>query len=203
VSATDRPAGPAELWLVRHGETEWSRDGRHTGRTDLLLDADGRAAAVELRGALAGVDFAVVVSSPLRRAAETAELSGFGDGLRLDDGLREWDYGAYEGRTTADIRAERPGWDLWSDGVPGGETADQVGARADAVLARLAGVEGRALLFAHAHLLRVLAARWVGLPAACGRHLTLDTATVSMLGWYREDRVIRRWNVESGCLRAA
>jgi probable phosphoglycerate mutase len=149
------------------------------------------------------VDFTAVLTSPLARARETADLSGFGPRAQVDDDLREWDYGTYEGRTTADIRDERPGWDIWTDGAPGGETAAAVGARVDRALARLAGVDGRALLFAHAHLLRVLAARWIGLDAADGRHFAIDTATVSVLGWYREDRVISRWNARPMALPAA
>ena len=182
-----------EIVLVRHGETEWSRDGRHTGNTDVLLTERGREQARALGMALGGRSFARVLTSPLSRAAETARLAGFGDAERRDE-LREWDYGAYEGRKTAEIREERPGWTLWADGVPNGETAAEVAARVDAVLADLRRVEGAALLFAHGHLLRVLAVRWIGLEAEEGRLLALDPATVGVLGYERETPVIRVWN---------
>jgi probable phosphoglycerate mutase len=183
-----------EVWLVRHGETAWSRDRRHTGRTDIPLTAHGREAARALAPRLAGTRFDLVLTSPLARAAETARLAGF-DAARVVDEAVEWDYGDYEGVTTDEVRETRPGWTVWNHGVPAGETADQVGARADAVIALVlgAGVE-RALLFSHAHLLRILAARWVGLPAVTGARLLLDTATVSILGWEREEGAVRRWN---------
>jgi probable phosphoglycerate mutase len=183
-----------ELWLVRHGETAWSRDRRHTGRTDVPLTPQGQEAARALAPRLARARFDLVLTSPLTRAADTARLAGFGTARVVDEAV-EWDYGDYEGITTGEIRETEPGWTVWTHGVPGGETADQVGARADRVIAlvREAGVE-RALLFSHAHLLRVLAARWIGLPAVNGGNLLLDTATVSILGWEREDAAIRRWN---------
>jgi broad specificity phosphatase PhoE len=182
-----------EIVLVRHGETEWSRDGRHTGHTDVPLTDRGRGQAAALGAALEGSSFARVLTSPLSRAAETATLAGFGAAEPRDE-LREWDYGAYEGRKTVEIREERPGWTLWADGVPDGETAAEVAGRVDAVLAELRGVESTALVFAHGHLLRVLAVRWIGLEPGAGRLLALDPATVSVLGYERETPVIRVWN---------
>ena len=187
------PGVAIEILLVRHGETEWSRDGRHTGNTDVPLTERGREQAEALGTALEGRSFARVLTSPLSRAAETARLAGFGDAEPRDE-LREWDYGAYEGRKTAEIREERPGWTLWSDGVPDGETAAEVAARVDAVLAELRTAEGAALVIAHGHLLRVLAVRWIGLEPDAGRLLTLDPATFSVLGHERETPVIRVWN---------
>ena len=187
------PGVAIEILLVRHGETEWSRDGRHTGNTDVPLTERGREQAEALGTALEGRSFARVLTSPLSRAAETARLAGFGDAEPRDE-LREWDYGAYEGRKTAEIREERPGWTLWADGVPDGETAAEVAARVDAVLAELRTAEGAALVIAHGHLLRVLAVRWIGLEPDAGRLLTLDPATFSVLGHERETPVIRVWN---------
>ncbi len=183
-----------ELWLVRHGETEWSRDRRHTGRTDVPLTEHGREAARALSPRLAETRFDLVLTSPLARAAETARLAGFDPATVVDEAV-EWDYGDYEGVTTDEVRETRPGWTVWNDGVPAGESVNQVGARADLVIAlvRTTAVE-RALLFSHAHLLRILAARWVGLPAVHGARLLLDTATVSILGWEREEGAVRRWN---------
>jgi broad specificity phosphatase PhoE len=180
--------------LVRHGPTEWSLVHRHTGSTDLPLTEDGRAAAASLRGRLAGYDFATVLCSPLRRARETAELAGFGDRAVTEPDLREYDYGAYEGLTTNEIRESRPGWYLWRDGVPDGETPDQVGARADRAIARALEAGGDAVLFAHGHLLRALGARWIELPAAYGGHLALGTAAVCELGFERKQHVIQLWN---------
>jgi broad specificity phosphatase PhoE len=180
--------------VVRHGETEWSRAGRHTGRTDVPLTEDGRRAAERLAPLLASRSFALVLTSPLLRARETCELAGLAAAAQVDDDLAEWDYGEYEGRTTAAIRAERPGWSLWSDGVPGGEDAAAVGRRADRVIARLRAVQGDAAVFAHAHILRVLAARWVGLDPTQGARLALDPARPSTLGYERETAVIREWN---------
>ena len=181
-----------EVVLVRHGETEWSRDGKHTGNTDVELTARGREQAAALGAALAGRSFTGVLTSPLARAAETASLAGFGDAEERDE-LREWDYGAYEGRKTVEIREERPGWTLWADGVPGGETAAEVAARVDAVLEEVR-TEESAVVFAHGHLLRVLAVRWIGLEPEAGRLLALDPATISVLGYERETPVIRVWN---------
>lgn len=183
----------SEIVLVRHGETEWSRDGRHTGRTDVPLTDAGREQARALPAALEGWSFDRVLTSPLARAAETARLAGYGEAEPRDE-LREWDYGDYEGRRTADIREERPGWTLWLDGVPGGETAAEVAARVDRLLDQLRRVDGRVMVFAHGHLLRVLAVRWIGLGPEAGRLLALDTATVGVLGHERETPVIRVWN---------
>jgi broad specificity phosphatase PhoE len=188
------PARRPEVVLVRHGETEWSRDGKHTGRTDVSLTERGRGQAEALGAALKGRRFELVLTSPLQRASETCRLAGYGEVAQPRDELREWDYGAYEGRTTLEIREERPGWTLWRDGVPGGETAAQVGARADNVIAELRSLAGDAALFAHGHVLRVFAARWVGLEPATGRLFALDTATISVLGYERETAVIRVWN---------
>lgn len=184
------------MWLIRHGDTDWSGDGRHTSRTDLPLIEQGRVHAAEVGRLVAGArsqPFALVLSSPMRRALETCRLAGFAD-PELTGDLLEWDYGEYEGRTTEEIRAERPGWSLFTDGVPGGETAAEVGRRADRVIARARSLQGDVLCVAHGHLLRVMAARWVGLPPAAGRLLGLETATLSVLGWEREVPVIERWN---------
>jgi broad specificity phosphatase PhoE len=183
-----------EVVLVRHGETEWSRDGKHTGRTDVQLTELGCRQAQAVGAALRGRRFAVVLTSPLVRAAETCRLAGFGDVAQQRDELREWDYGAYEGRKTVEIRQEVPGWTLWRDGVPEGETIDDVAARVDRLIAELCSVQGNALLFAHGHLLRVLAARWLGLGPQAGALFALDAASVSVLGYERETSVIRVWN---------
>ncbi len=188
---------PHQLFLVRHGETEWSRTGRHTGRTDVPLDEAGCLEAERLSAVVARHDFATVLHSPLSRAAETCRLMGT---IRatVDEDLREWDYGDYEGLTTAEIRRQRPGWDLFVDGAPGGETAGQVGQRADRVIARVGAEPGDVLCVAHGHLLRVLAVRWVGLPAVAGRLLALATGSWGVLGWERETPVISRWSVPPG-----
>ena len=186
-----------DVWLVRHGETEWSRAGRHTGcRSDPHLTDRGRAQAEALGTLLSEVapSPSLVLTSTLARAAETCRLAGLGDRAEPTADLVEWDYGAYEGLTTAEIRADRPGWTLWTDGVPGGESAADVGRRADRVVERARSVSGDVVMVAHAHLLRVLAARWVGLPPAGGRLLRLDVATLSGLGWEREVPVVSRWN---------
>jgi broad specificity phosphatase PhoE len=187
-------SGAHEVVLVRHGETEWSRSGQHTGRTDIPLTERGRREAEAVGAALSGRQFALVLTSPLERAAETCRIAGFGDRAVHRDELMEWDYGAYEGRKTVDIRKERPGWTLWHDGVPDGETAAQVGARVDQVIAELTAVDGDALLFAHGHVLRVLAARWLSLEPEAGQLFALDPATISILGYEREAPVIRLWN---------
>jgi broad specificity phosphatase PhoE len=183
-----------EIVLARHGETEWSRDRRHTGRTDIPLTEAGRRGAALLGEALAGRSFARVMSSPLSRALDTCRLAGLGDRVELSDDLVEWDYGEYEGITTAEIREGRPGWYLWRDGCPGGETAADVGRRVDRVIGALEGLEGDAALFAHGHVLRVLTARWLGLGPESGALFKLDTGTLSALGYERETRVITRWN---------
>jgi broad specificity phosphatase PhoE len=183
-----------EIVPARHGETEWSRDKRHTGRTDIPLTEAGRRQAAVLRDALAEWDFARVLSSPLSRALETCRLAGLGDRAELSDDLLEWDYGEYEGITTAQIREERPGWYLWRDGCPGGESAADVGRRVDRVTAAFEGTDGDVAVFAHGHVLRALAARWLGLGPEAGGLLKLDTGTLSALGYERETRVITRWN---------
>lgn len=182
------------IFLVRHGQTEWSRTGRHTGRTDVPLEPEGRAEAEAAGAMLAGHDFALVLTSPMQRAADTCRLAGFGDRAEESSDLLEWDYGEYEGRTSAEIRSESPGWTLWTRGVPGGETAANVGRRADRVVARARATTGDTLCFAHGHVLRVMAARWTGLPPAGGRLLLLDAGSVSVLGWERETPVVVRWN---------
>jgi broad specificity phosphatase PhoE len=189
--------GLGRLVAVRHGETAWSATLRHTGRSDLPLEPEGRAQAEALGRRLAAHPFALVLVSPLERARETGALAGFPDAVVCED-LREWDYGAYEGRTTADIRAERPGWSLWRDGAPDGETLDQVAARADRVVALARAEAGDVLVFAHAHILRVVAARWLALPAGDGSRWVLGPASVSVLGWERETPVIERWNDTGG-----
>jgi broad specificity phosphatase PhoE len=184
-----------EIWLCRHGETEWSRDGRHTSRTDLPLTPAGIEQARRLAPRLSGVALDLVLTSPRRRSFETAALAGF-PGAIVEPAAEEWDYGEGEGRTTRSIREEIPGWTVWTHPLPGAETPDEVGARADKVIERVhAEAPTRALLFSHAHFLRVLAARWIELPATEGMRLWLDTASVSVLGWEREVRAIRRWNI--------
>jgi broad specificity phosphatase PhoE len=184
----------AELWLVRHGETEWSASGRHTGTTDIELSEAGRRHAVALRERLAGVEFARVLTSPLKRARVTCELAGLGDRAEVVSDLAEWDYGEDEGLTTAEIREHRPGWTVWRDGPRGGETADQVGKRADRVIDMVAGSDGPVVAFGHGHLCRVVGARWIGLPPAEGIRLKLSTAAVCVLGHDRETRAVVRWN---------
>jgi broad specificity phosphatase PhoE len=183
-----------EVVLVRHGETEWSRAGKHTGRTDIPLTERGRQEARAVGAELQGRQFALVFTSPLARAADTCRLAGLGDVVEPREELMEWDYGAYEGRETVDIRNEHPGWTLWLDGVPEGETIAQVQVRVDRVIAELRSAAGDAAVFAHGHLLRVLAARWLGLEAAAGRLFALDPATISILGYERETPVVRMWN---------
>jgi broad specificity phosphatase PhoE len=184
-----------EIVLARHGETEWSRDRRHTGRTDIPLTDNGRRQAGVLGDALAGRSFVRVLSSPLSRALDTCREAGLGEHAELSGDLCEWDYGEYEGITTAEIRTRRPGWNLWRDGCPGGETAADVGRRVDRVIESLAGLEGDAAVFAHGHVLRVLTARWLGLSPEAGALFKLDTGTLSVLGYERETRAITRWNV--------
>jgi broad specificity phosphatase PhoE len=188
------PAESPEAWLVRHGATEWSENGRHTGVSDIPLVDDGRRQAERLRPLLSGRRFRLVLSSPLRRAAETATLAGFDADLDLDPDLAEWDYGEYDGLTRAQIREKNPGWDLWQEGGPGGETPDQVAARADRVIARLRQVSADVLLFSHGHFLRVLAARWLELAPGAGRYFYLGTAGLGVLGQERENPVIGAWN---------
>jgi broad specificity phosphatase PhoE len=192
------PEEKTELWLVRHGETEWSLDGRHTSWTDIPLTDHGRQRAVELREFLAGKKFAAVFVSPRQRARETCEIAGYGDVAVIEDGLQEWNYGESEGKTTAQMRAiHGPNWSVWTDPIIGGESVEAVGERADGVIAKslAAAPQGGAVaLFAHAHILRILAARWIGLPAVGGKLFGLGTGSVSVLGHERETRVISRWN---------
>jgi broad specificity phosphatase PhoE len=186
-----------ELWLVRHGETEWSLSGAHTSRTDIPLTDHGRKRAEELRDFLKGKKFSAVLTSPMQRARETCAIAGYGDVAVIDEGLKEWDYGVYEGKTTQEIRVEKPGWSVWKDEIVGGETVEHVGARADGVIARAladAGEDGSVALFAHAHILRILAARWIGLEADGGRLFALGTGSLSVLGFEREQRVVEGWN---------
>ena len=189
-------SGPRVV-LVRHGATEWSVTGQHTGRTDLPLTEEGRDQAKRLAGRLARERFALVLVSPLTRARETARLTGFGDAAEVAPDLVEWDYGDYDGRTAADIRRDRPGWTPWEGGYPGGETLEELAARADRVLARVRAVDGDVALFAHGHILRVVAARWLEQPPVEAARYYLSTATVSVLARERETPVIDRWN--EGC----
>ena len=186
-----------KIWLFRHGETEWSKSGQHTGRTDLPLNDEGRERAEALGRHLSGRPFALVLSSPLSRALDTCRLAGYGDQVQLTDDLLEWDYGAYEGRRTVDIRKDRPGWLLWKDGVPGGETAEQVGARARRVIERAGAADGDIALFSHGHILRVLGACWLGLPPVSGQLFALGTAALCRLGYEHDYRVIDAWNQDS------
>jgi broad specificity phosphatase PhoE len=187
-----------ELVLARHGATEWSLSGRHTGTTDLPLTENGRRRARALRARLAARSFALVLRSPLRRAAETCELAGLGARAQVRDQLREWDYGEYEGITTAEIHEERPDWSLWRDGCPNGEVARDVGARADRIIAEVRSVDGDAIAFGHGHMLRVLGARWTGLPPEDGALLALGTGALCMLGYEHDLPVIVSWNLAGG-----
>lgn len=189
------PNPAPSLWIVRHGETEWSRGGRHTGRTDVPLTDAGAEQATALRARLAGHAFALVLSSPLQRAWETCRLAGQAGAARRTDDLLEWDYGAYEGRTSREIRATLPGWSIWTGEVPGGETIHDVAARARRVIDEASRAGGDVALFAHGHVLRVLAACWLELDPREGRRFALDTASVGVLGHENGVRVIRTWNV--------
>jgi broad specificity phosphatase PhoE len=188
------PEPDSRIVLVRHGETEWSATGRHTSRTDVPLTGRGQSQAEALGRCLQAWRFALVLTSPLQRAAETCRLAGLGGMAVTRPEVVEWDYGDYEGLTTPQIRERRPGWSLWSDGVPEGEAAEQVSARADRALAEAREAGGDVALFSHGHFLRVIAARWIDLPAEAGRRLALDTASISVLGYERETPVIVRWN---------
>lgn len=183
-----------DVVLVRHGETEWSLSGQHTGLTDIPLTDRGREEARLLTPLLAGADFALVLSSPLRRARETCKLAGLGDRMEIEPDLVEWNYGEYEGLTSAQINGIAPGWMLFTDGCPGGESPEQVGVRVDHVIRRVRSIAGRVAVFAHGHVLRVFAARWIGLPPAVGRHFLLDTSTICVLGYYRGTPAVKRWN---------
>ena len=183
-----------QVWVLRHGATEWSVNGRHTGRTDLPLTDEGRAEATALAPLLGGRRFALVLVSPLERARETCRLAGYAEVAVVDDDLLEWDYGRYEGVTSSEIRETVPGWTVFTGDCPDGETIAQVAARADRVIARALAADGDVALFAHGHILRVLTARWCQLDAVEGRRFPLETATLNILGWEHEYPVIRRWN---------
>ena len=183
-----------KVFVIRHGETEWSLSGQHTGTTDVPLTDNGRRQAERMRPVLARQTFALVLVSPLQRARETCDLAGLGDGAIIDPSLIEWNYGEYEGLTPQQIQAKRPDWLIFRDGCPGGETPRQVGARVDQVLARARAADGDVALFAHGHVLRVLAARWIGLPPQAGQHFLLNTGTFSVLAYYHEIPAVRIWN---------
>ena len=187
-------SGHVRVVLLRHGQTEWSRAGRHTGRSDVPLDEGGRRDARTAGAAVGGVAFTRVLVSPLLRARETAELAGLRGPVELCDDLMEWDYGEYEGRTTAQIRADRPGWTIWNGDPPGGETADEVATRVAPVIARCRAAPGDALVFAHGHVLRVLTAVDLGFEPRSGAQFALDTATINVLGHEHTDPTLRRWN---------
>jgi broad specificity phosphatase PhoE len=191
-------AAGREIVLVRHAETEWSLAGRHTGRTDVPLTDRGRRAARAIAPRLEGRDYELVLVSPLRRARETCELCGLAALAQVRDSLAEWDYGCYEGLTTAQVTAERPGWNLWRDGCPGGEDAARVGERVEPVIGELRGARGAVAVFAHGHVLRVLGARWIELPAAEGERLGLSTASLSALGYEHRRAILALWN-DTGC----
>jgi broad specificity phosphatase PhoE len=182
------------VFPIRHGETAWSLSGQHTGTTDIPLTDNGRRLAAQIGPALARETFALVLVSPMQRARETCDLAGFGDKAIIDSDLMEWNYGDYEGLTPKQIREAAPGWLIFRDGCPGGEAPEQVAARVDRVIARARAAEGDVALFAHGHVLRVLAARWIGLPATAGQHFLLNTGTLSVLGHYREIPAVRIWN---------
>lgn len=183
-----------KVYLLRHGETEWSLNGQHTGVTDIPLTENGRMAARLLQPVLAEETFTLVLTSPLQRARETCELAGLGQLANIEPDLIEWNYGEYEGLKTEQIRLTRPGWSVFRDGCPGGESPEQVGARADRVLTKIRATEGDVALFAHGHILRVLAARWINLPPGYGEHFLLETATLNVLGYYRESPAFKIWN---------
>ena len=183
------------VFLARHGETEWSAAGKHTGRTDVPLTTEGKRRAKELGALLRGRGFDLVLSSPLSRALDTCRIAGFGDCAEVDDRMVEWDYGVFEGRSTEEIRSSEPGWSVWTSEIREGESVHEVGRRADDVIDRARDASGDVLLFAHGHYLRILTARWLGLAPACGRLFRLDTATLSVLGYERESPVILKWNL--------
>ena len=183
-----------KVYLLRHGETEWSLNGQHTGVTDIPLTENGRMAARLLKPILAKVTFTLVLTSPLQRARETGELAGLGQFAHVEPDLIEWNYGEYEGLTTEQIRSTRPGWSVFRDGCPGGESPEQVGARADRVITKVRTAAGNVALFGHGHFTRVLAARWINLSANYGENFLLDTATLNVLGYYRESPAFMIWN---------
>jgi broad specificity phosphatase PhoE len=186
--------GPKELWLIRHGETEWSLTGQHTGTTDIPLTDAGRRRGIDLGKILARKQFALVLTSPLSRARETCDLAGFGERAQVTGDLAEWDYGIFEGKTTREIRAERPGWSIWETDVPNGETVEAVAERAARVIELASAAAGDVALFAHGHILRILTGRWLGLEPRSGRLFALDTGSIGVLGHEHENRVIRAWN---------
>ena len=183
-----------QVYLIRHGETEWSVDGRHTGVTDLPLTDNGRAIAKKLQPLLANVRFEAVLTSPLGRARETCELAGFAQRRVIDHDLMEWNYGEYEGVTTKEIQAKAPGWMLFRDGCPGGESPGDIGVRVDTLIGRVRSVDGHVALFGHGHMFRVFAARWLGLEVVAGGHFLLDTATLNILSYYQDIPAVKRWN---------
>ena len=185
---------PLQLWLIRHGETEWSLSGAHTSRTDIPLTARGEERAAKIRDYLAHRKFNLVLTSPLQRARETCRVAGYGEVAQVEENLREWDYGIYEGRTTADIRKEQPEWSIWDTSIPNGEPVEQVAARTQKVIDRALAAGGQVALFAHAHVLRILTATWLALPPRAGSLLALGTGSVSTLGFERETRVLSTWN---------
>lgn len=185
---------PQEIWLIRHGETEWSRSGKHTGRTEVPLTDAGMQRAFALRDILAPIHFALVLTSPLERARETARIAGHGERAQINADLQEWDYGIFEGRTTPEIRKDLPDWSIWRTDVPGGESVDDVATRATRVIDLVSAVHGNVALFAHGHILRILVACWLGLPPQAGRLFALETGGIGVLGYERETRVIRAWN---------
>jgi broad specificity phosphatase PhoE len=184
----------SELWLIRHGETAWSVSGQHTSKTDIPLTDRGRERAKEIRRYLDGCQFALILTSPRQRARDTCRIAGYGEAAEVDQNLAEWDYGEYEGRTTAGIQEERPRWSIWEDGPLGGETLDEVRTRAQVVIDRAVAAGGPVALFSHAHMLRILAATWIGLGPKSGRLFALGTGSISRLGFEREERVILTWN---------
>jgi len=196
IHPADVPHALREIWLIRHGETAWSLSGQHTGRTNIALTDTGRKQARALAAALARQPFDAVLSSPMNRAVETCKLAGLGARMIEMPELHEWDYGIYEGRTTAEIRAAIPDWSVWQSPIPEGENLAQVQARAQSVIERLLTMTGHVAVFSHAHFLRALAGCWMSGDAAMGAHLYLDTASVSVLGTDHENRAIRRWNVQ-------
>lgn len=189
--------GPGQIWLIRHGETQWSMTGQHTGRTDLPLTQEGERRAEAIRRYFHGRPFARVLTSPLKRASETCRIAGYGSVAQVNDDLREWNYGVYEGRTTSEVRNESPGWSIWTSDVPGGETVEEVGIRARRVIEGISSQEGDVAIFGHGHMLRILTACWLDLPPLEGRRFPFSTAALSILGYERETRAIVRWNIES------
>ena len=183
-----------QLWLIRHGETEWSLSGAHTSKTDIPLTERGKERAAKIRDYLAHRTFTLVLTSPMQRARETCRIAGYGDVAQIDENLREWDYGIYEGRTTAEIRKDQPDWSIWDAPPPQGEPVEHVAERAQQLIDRAGKVGGEVALFAHAHVLRILTATWLGLPPRAGSLLALGTGSVSTLGFERETRVISTWN---------